>query len=210
MAATLEQIASYLDQDELKYEVDAENQRIITGFQTENVEDFWVEISLGEGGEYLRIQAPQLLTNINEKHAPVLFKALLNLSLQTNMVRWGYDPMGRKICAAVELPLLDNILTERQFGLCLEALVRIVDEIAMPRLKSILETGIDPSEEEIGEILLLNLEEAYPGSITYIEQALLRRKSLGDSSNQQPDAGNHSSSNNVWQQIWDVVTSVKK
>jgi hypothetical protein len=210
MAATLEQIASYLKQNELKYEVDAENQRIITGFQTENVEDFWVVISLGEEGEYLQILAPQLLTNIDEAHAPVLFKALLNLSSQTNMVRWACDPMGREICATVELPLLDSILTEKQFGLCLEALVRIVDEIAMPRLKNILETGIDPGEVELGERLLLDLEETYPGSITYIEQALLRRKSLADSPNLQSKTENNSSSMKVWQKIWDVVASVKK
>ncbi|QFS51532.1 hypothetical protein [Nostoc sphaeroides] len=91
-----------------------------------------IVISLGEGGEYLQMLTPQLLTNINDAQAPVLFKALLNLSLQTNMVRWSYDPMGREICATVELPLLDTILTEKQFGFCLEALVRIVDEIAMP------------------------------------------------------------------------------
>ncbi|MEH2069941.1 MAG: hypothetical protein V7K47_17565 [Nostoc sp.] len=210
MAATLEQVASYLQQNDLKYEVDAENQRIITGFQTENVEDFLIVISLGEGREYLQMLAPQLLTNINDAHAPVLFKALLNLSLQTNMVRWGYDPMGREICATVELPLLDSILTEKQFELCLEALVMIVDEIAMPRLKNILDTGIDPAEEKIGEKLLLNLEETYPGSITYIEQALLRRKSLAESPTQQPDTENHSSSSNVWQKLWNVVASVKK
>jgi hypothetical protein len=208
MAATLEQIASYLEQNDLKYEVDAENQHIITGFKTENIDDFLIVISLGEGGEYLQMLAPQLLTNIND--TPVLFKALLNLSLQTNIVRWGYDPMGREICATVELPLLDSILTEKQFGLCLEALVRIVDEIAMPRLKNILETGIDTAEEEIGERLLLNLEETYPGSITYIEQALLRRKTLAETPNQQTETENHSSPSNVWQKIWSVVASVKR
>lgn len=209
MAATLEQIANYLEQDELKYEVDAENQCIITGFQTENVENFLIVISLGEGGEYLQMLAPQLLTNINDIHAPVLFKALLNLSLQTNMVRWSYDPMAKEICATVELPLVDSILTEKQFNLCLEALVRIVDEIAMPRLKNILETGIDPAEEEIGERFLLNLEETYPGSITYIEQALVRRKSLAQSLIQQPDTENYSSSSNILQKIWGVFASVK-
>ncbi|MEA5573488.1 hypothetical protein [Calothrix sp. UHCC 0171] len=181
MATTLTQIAAHLEQNQLQHEIDAENQRIITGFQSENVENFWIVISLSEEGEYLQLVAPQLLTNISDTHTPILFKALLHISSQTNMVRWAYDSMGKEISASIELPLLDNNLTAQQFELCLEALVRIVDEIAMPRLKEILETGVDPGEIELGERILLNLEETYPGSLPYVEQALLRRKNLAES-----------------------------
>ncbi|WP_207714447.1 hypothetical protein [Scytonema sp. UIC 10036] len=210
MAATLEQIKTYLEQQSLKYKVDEENQRIITEFQTENVENLLILIILGKRGEYLQIVAPQLLTNINDLHTSLLFKALLNLSLHTKMVRWGYDPIAKEICATVELPLEDSLLSQKQFAFCLEALIRVIDEVAMPRLKAILETGVDPGEEELGERILLSLEENCPGAITYIEQAIIRRKRLAESQHQQQGVQEHSNSSNILQKIWNVVTSVRK
>jgi hypothetical protein len=205
MGTTLKQIARYLQQDELKYEVNEENQTILTGFQTENVENFWLLITLSEEGEYLQITAPQLLNDIKASLAPVIHKALLNLSLQTKMVRWAYDPMDGEISALVDLPIMDSLLTERQFSLCLEALVRVIDEVAMPRLKNILRTGIDPQELELGERILLDLETSYPGSIACVEQALKRRKRLAVVSKRE----NRSNGINVWQKFWDVVVSGK-
>ncbi|MCC5604243.1 hypothetical protein [Nostoc favosum] len=142
MTMILNKVITCLEKNEVKYEFDAENQCITTGFKGENIEDILLLINAGEDEDYLRILAPHLLTNINEAHESLIFQALLHISLQTNMVRWAYDPMGREICATVELPLFDSTLTEKQFEFCLEALVKIVDEIAIPRLKAILETGV--------------------------------------------------------------------
>jgi hypothetical protein len=50
MAATLEQIAEYLDNRGWNYEEDYENNRIITGVQAENLESFLLVIQLDEEG----------------------------------------------------------------------------------------------------------------------------------------------------------------
>jgi hypothetical protein len=215
MNTVLKQVASCLEKSEVKHETDAENQCITTGFKGENLENIWLLISVSQDEDYFRILAPQVLTNIREAHAGLIFQALLHISSQTNMVRWSYDPMDREISATVELPLLDGELTEKQFEFCLEVLVRTIDEIAMPRLQVILETGIDPGEEEIGERLLLNLEEAYPGAIAYIEQALLRRKSLTFASKGHLDRkiqsqSAHNWQHHAWQYIGNVVASLRK
>jgi hypothetical protein len=205
MGATVVQIAGYLEEKELEYEVDAENRNILTGFQTENVENFQIVIGLDEEGECLRVLAPGVLTDVNDLQAPVIHQALLSISSQTTLVRWVYDPMTKAVSAMVDLPLMDSLLTAQQLYSCLEALVSIVDTIALPRLNHILRTGIDPYDLELGERLLLDLETSYPGSIVYIEQALTRRKSLAVA----PEEEKSSSATNVWQKIWDVVVSGK-
>jgi hypothetical protein len=206
MGATMTQLVDCLEQNELGYKVDEENQTVLTGFQTENVDNFQIVIGLDEEGKYLRFLAPGVLTDINDLQAPVIHQALLSISSQTTMVRWVYDPMTKEVSAMVDLPLMDSLLTAQQFYSCLEALVSIVDTIAMPRLNHILRTGIDPYALELGERLLLDLETSYPGSIVYIEQALTRRKSLAVA----PEEEKSSSATTVWQKIWDVVVSGKK
>ena len=211
MAATIQQIANYLDECSWKYQLDEENYRIFTGVKAENIENFWIAISLDEDGEYWQIVAPQLLIGINNHpYKSVLFQALLALSWNTKMVRWGYDQMDGEISATIEFPLEDGVLTQKQFERCLESLVHLVDQIAMPRLKVVLETGIDPGEQELGERLLLSLEEMYPGSLTSLEQAIERRKSLTNATHKPTEVENISSLPQVWQKIWNAVASVAR
>ena len=114
MATTLVQVANCLEQNELVHEVDEENRNIWTGFQTENIDSLPVVINVDEEGEYLQIMT-KVLEDINELQAPIIHKALLNISLQTKIVRWAYDPLAREVWASVDLLLMDNPLTERVF-----------------------------------------------------------------------------------------------
>ena len=96
------------------------------------------------------------------------------------MVRWEYDALTDQINAKIELPLEDAQLTQRQFDRCLDSLVQLVDEIAMPRLLTVMQTGEDPGDVQLGERLLLSLSEVLPdGSLNLLEQALTARKSRG-------------------------------
>jgi hypothetical protein len=64
--------------------------------------------------------------------------------------------MDREVSASIVFPIEDASLTEQQFNR-LSALIHIVDQTAMPRIKAVLETGVDPSDKELGERLLLTL-----------------------------------------------------
>lgn len=181
MGTTLPQIAQYLDERAWKYKLDEENERIITGVKAENVENFWIFINLKENSEYFQMVAPELLTGIKDHiYKGVLFQTLLALSWETKMVRWEYNLLDGEVRASIDFPLEDGILTQRQFDRCLDSLIRLVDELAVPRLKTVLEIGEDPGEKELGERLLLNLQEILPnGSLGLLEQAIAARKQRG-------------------------------
>jgi hypothetical protein len=204
MTTTLAQVSRYLEQKELTHTVDEENRNIWVGFQTENVECFQLAINVSEEGEYLQF-AVGVLGDVTEQQAPIIHKALLHVSLETNMVRWAYEPLARKVWATVDLLLMDNPLTEQVFYVHLEALVTIVDNIALPRLSGILNTGVDPYDLELGERLLLELETTYPGSLPQIEQAMTRRKHLANSTAVEKS----SATTSVWQKLWNVVAAGK-
>ncbi len=182
MSATLAQIARYLDNHNWKYDFQPEHSRIITGVKAENVDQFFIVITLKEDGEYLELAVPQLLHVQDHLYKGVLFQTLLAISCSTKMLRWEYDPMDGEIRACIAFPLEDAPLTEKQFNRCLGALIEIVDTVAMPRILAVLETGIDPGEKQLGERLLLTLEEILPdGSLTLLEKAITDRKQRGNS-----------------------------
>lgn len=180
MATTLNQIAGYLDNRDSKYDFQPENSRIITGVNADNVDPFAIVITLTEEGKYLELAAPQLLQVQNHLYKGVIFQTLLAISWSTKMLRWEYDPIDGEIRASIGFPLEDSPLTEQQFNRALSGLIHIVDEYAMPRLKIVLATGYDPGEKELGERLLLTLQEILPdGSLNLLEKAIEARKQRG-------------------------------
>lgn len=180
MAATLEQIAKYLDNRGWNYEEDEENNRIITGVQAENLESFLLVIQLDEEGEFFKLFAPQVLSGISaHPYKEAILQTMLCISWETKMLQWEYDPSDGEIRAIIEFPLEDAPLTERQFNRCLSGLIQIVDDIAMPRLTAVMKTGHDPGNEDIGERLLLTLQEEAPGLLNLLEKAMEARKNRG-------------------------------
>lgn len=172
MSTTLTQLAQHLDNREWNYQLDEENDRIVTGVHSDNVENFLISIQLDEDGEFLHFVAPQLLTaDSNCVFIGKLFQTLLVIQYEVKMIRFEYDPTDGEIKASIELPLEDAELTEQQFNRALSSLINLV-ESAMPRIKEVLSTGIDPGKKKLGEQLL----EAMPeGMLDLIEQAILTR-----------------------------------
>ncbi|MBW4422708.1 MAG: YbjN domain-containing protein [Myxacorys californica WJT36-NPBG1] len=180
MGTTLKQIASYLDAKGWKYKVDQEGWRILTGVYGEHIEDFLIVIQLDEDGEFFEIFAPRVLAGVkNHPHKAAILQTMLCISWETKMLQWEYDPSDGEIRAIIEFPLEDSTLTERQFNRCLHSLVQLVDELALPRLKTVMETGEDPGDLEEGERLLLALQEESPGLLSVLERAMEARKRRG-------------------------------
>ena len=180
MSTTIQQIARYLDNRHWNYELFDSDSRIITGVKAENVDQFLILIHLTEEGEYLELTAPDLLQAKHHIHKEKLFQTMLTISWQSKMLRWEYNPIDGEVGASIAFPLEDAALTERQFDRSLSTLIKVVDEVAMPRLQAVLSTGSDPGEEQLGEWLLLTLEESLPdGSLSLLSQALEARKYRG-------------------------------
>lgn len=180
MGATLQQIARYLDRSGWNYEIDEDESRILTGVYSEHVEDFLIVIQLDEEGRFFKLFAPRVLEGVQEHpHKAAILQTMLSISWETKMLQWEYDPSDGEIRAIIEFPLEDSTLTEKQFNRCLHGLIQIVDEVAMPRLLSVLETGADPGDLEMGERLLLTLQEEAPGLLDLLEKAMEARKRRG-------------------------------
>lgn len=177
MAATLAQIVSYLDGLGWKYDVRTEEGRVVTGVQATHLDNLLIVIDLEEAGEFFKIYAPQVISGLkNHPHLGAALQTLLTISWETKMVQWEYDPSDGEVRAMIEFPLEDSLLTQRQFLRCLDALVRIVDEKAFPRLQKTLLTGEDPGDEADDERFLLEFEQHLPGVAERIYRAVSRRK----------------------------------
>ncbi len=100
------------------------------------------------------------------------------------MLQWEYDPSDGEIRAIIEFPLEDSILTEKQFNRCLSGLIQIVDSVAIPRLLEVMVTGQDPGNVELGERLLLSIQEEAPGLLELLEKAMEARKKRGSFPNE--------------------------
>ncbi|MBD2776616.1 hypothetical protein [Iningainema tapete] len=180
MAANLHHIARYLDNLGWDYRLDEEEDRIITGVESENLEDFLIVVQLDEEGKFFRLFAPQVLAGVQEHpHKAAILQTMLAISWETKMLQWEYDPSDGEIRAIIEFPLEDSILTEKQFNRCLSGLIQLVDNVAIPRLQHVMETGQDPGNLELGERLLLSIQEQSPGLLELLEKAMEARKKRG-------------------------------
>lgn len=180
MAVNVQEIAEYLDQLGWDYRIDEEEDRIVTGVEGDHVEDFLIVVQLDEEGKFFRLFAPQVLSGVKDHpHKAAILQAMLVISWETKMLQWEYDPSDGEIRAIIEFPIEDSTLTEKQFNRCLSGLVQLVDSVAIPRLREVMETGHDPGNVEIGERLLLSIQEQAPGLLDLLEKAMEARKKRG-------------------------------
>jgi hypothetical protein len=180
MATNVEEIAKFLDNLGWEYEVEKEDERIVTGVEAENIEDFTIVVQLDEEGRFFRLFAPQVLAGVDEHpYKAAILQTMLAISWETKMLQWEYDPADGEIRAIIEFPLEDSVLTEKQFNRCLTGLIQLVDGVAMPRLQYVMETGEDQGNVELGERLLLSIQEEAPGLLELLEKAMEARKKRG-------------------------------
>jgi hypothetical protein len=182
MSMTLEEISGYLDNHQIAHRLDLENRQILAGVAAENVDNFLIVIQLHEEGEFFKIFAPAVLTGIHEhQYKEAIFQTMLSIAWETKMMQWEYDASDGEVRAMIEFPLEDARLTERQFFRCLTGLVEMVDNIAMPRLKGVMQSGQDPGDQdpEVGERLLLTIQQEAPGLLDVLDKAMEARKRRG-------------------------------
>ncbi len=182
MAVTLKQICQYLDSLGWPYEIEKTEDAtdVVTEILTETIQTSIV-IGLKESGEYFELSAPQILNDADVANTPykeALFQTLLSINWETKFVQWEYDVCDDEIRATIEFPLEDSVLTQRQFERCLFGLVQVLND-ALPRLIAVLETGQDPGDPELDELLLLKIQDEMPGLLSRLERAIENRKRRG-------------------------------
>lgn len=134
MATTIQEVAQFLDNQEVQYEQDPERNVIITAYNTEQYVDeeernkLGMLIRLEENGEFIKIFAPQCYSCPDEANRAAVTQTLLMISWKTKMVQFEFDANDGEIRAIVEFPLEDAPLTERQLMRAIIALVQVVDK----------------------------------------------------------------------------------
>lgn len=182
MGAQLEQIATYLEQRQLPYQLRPEQDLIIVDVPTDDEDPLTVVVKLEEEGNFFKVFVPQVVAGVKEHpHKMAILQTMLIISWETKMLQWEYDPVDGEIRAIIEFPLEDAHLSEQQFDRCFDGLVEMVSDWALPRLKEVMNTGFDPGDDDLvlGEQLLLAIQEESPGMLTLLEKAMEARKSRG-------------------------------
>ena len=158
MATTLARVAGFLDNLGWKYQLDTDRNRIITGVQSEQVENFKIVIQLQEDGEYLALFAPQLLYLKDHVFKGVAFQTMLAIAWEVKLLRWEYDPGDGEVRTSTGIALEDATLTEKQFNRLLSGLIELTND-GVERLKGVLATGNDPGGKTIAAQMIGALRE---------------------------------------------------
>lgn len=165
MAATLEDIIGYLEEQELKFRVLEGQDRILTGFGTQRYRDsdgdlhLHLIIALEEEGEFFKVFAPNCYRVSIEEHMMAAYQCLLMVSWRSKMVMFELDNDGEGVCATVEFPLEDSGLTASQMMRAIYAVVRIL-EYYHPVIETAINTGaVDFTATEDSEAVLEMMQQ---------------------------------------------------
>lgn len=157
MATTLAEVGEFLQRRGWRYHQEPERNRIITGVNSDEVDQFIIVVELQEDGEYLSLFAPQLLYIKDHIYKGVAFQTMLAIAWEVKLLRWEYDPSDGEVRTSVGIALEDAPLTEKQFNRLLSGLINLTEQ-GMKRLKAVLATGNDPGSEG-KEALIAALQE---------------------------------------------------
>jgi hypothetical protein len=155
MATSIQEIKGFLDEEKLQYDHDEGDIYIRTGFRTDHYENkdgrksLRIIIELVENGQFIKFMAPHAYVmpkQASSFHKMALFQTLLQISWQTKMVQFEYDPDDGEIRANIEFPLMDAQLTRAQMSRCLMALANIIDDHHL-QITDAINSGITPESE---------------------------------------------------------------
>jgi len=146
MATNLDTICQYLTRRSFRFSREDQKNLVIIPFDHERVGRIVTMVVLEENGEFIKIFSPQLFTCSEGPHLFPFMQTLLLISWETKMLQWEYDPGDGEVRAMIEFPIEDSVLTERQFNRAFDGLLQMI-ELFYPRLKTVLETGVDPGRE---------------------------------------------------------------
>jgi len=162
MAITLDEVKGWLDTQNLTYQ-EAENHdaAVHLGFSDEEFNGY-LKIELEEDGELIQFYCNQIIDDemlkIKEhKHKFLVLQYLLDKNYQEKFGTWEVDPTDGEVRFAVEIPLEDNTLTEKQFLRILNRAVGTQENFE--EIHKILETGEIPASEIEAVALLEELLE---------------------------------------------------
>jgi hypothetical protein len=156
MATTIEEVKKFLTEEGKKFrEVPGENY-LRTGFITENYTDLEGEklchlvVAVEEDGEFLKVLAPkayQFSKDVSSYNKMALFQTLLQISWETKMLQFEYDPDDGEVRAIIEFPIEDSILTRKQLMRCIFGITGILEKYH-DQIMDAMRSGLTPETDQ--------------------------------------------------------------
>lgn len=125
MATSIEQVRGFLDEFDLRYRVNEEEDTILIGFNVDPDSTTFRDrdgdphvrlvIRLVEDGEFLSFFCPWAWNVDGCPHKAAVFEAVSAIQGLYKMLRFDYDPADGEIRPNIELPIEDAEITSRQF-----------------------------------------------------------------------------------------------
>ncbi len=151
MATTLGDITSFLDNADLRYQINEEHNAVGIGFSLEPDEFSYRDsdgdphvmlvVEVREGGEFIIASAPCAWNIKACSHQGAVFESLMVFQGRRKAIRFDYDPEDGEIRPNIELPLEDAPLTVNQFSRVIETLMKAIME-ADTLVRQAMETGV--------------------------------------------------------------------
>ena len=156
MATNIDEVKKFLDEEGKKFREFGEKNYIRTGFITENYTDVDGEklchlvVAVEEDGEFLKIVAPkayQFPKDASSYNKMALFQTLLQISWQTKMVQFEYDPDDGEVRAIIEFPIEDSTLTSKQLMRCIYGITGVLEKYH-EQITDAMRSGLTPETDE--------------------------------------------------------------
>lgn len=195
MSVTIDQIAEFLDEQELSYGRHETAAAILLGFSldpaTTRYRDhegdarFGLLIRILEDGEFLSVAIPWTWKLADCPHKAAVFEALVDFQGRSKLVRFDYDPDDGELRANAEIAVEDSLFTSLQLHRLIQAVGNAVLELD-PVIRHAMKTGeVDMDRRADSENLaeesarLQNLADE-AGGVEALERLLCGDAAAGD------------------------------
>ncbi|MEA2020097.1 MAG: hypothetical protein U9N59_16840 [Campylobacterota bacterium] len=164
MAVTVNEISNWLNDKGLSHQVIKENNKILFGFKTKDDLACSIKIKVKEDGELLQIYSNLLINEDQDilkvkdhKYSALVLQHMLKINYNEKFGTWEFDPKDGEIRFAVEIPLEDAIMTEKQFDRIISHVLN--SDSGFLEISKIMETGECP--EDSVEQLFMDLDNFF-------------------------------------------------
>jgi len=180
VAMTLDEIKKLFAEEGIKYFVDPDRPVLLATFGGPGGQSHRVVASLELDGQFLQLRTIGWLS-CPDDHPSVtaVLKAIGAENYRRRLVKLGWDPCDGEIVAYADVWLMDGKLTQQQFSRILHNYLPVMD-LAHRRLQRAIETGRDPGEVELEDVVNAMLEREGTGLPDAVRGLLEKLRGKGE------------------------------
>jgi len=165
MAVTAKEISTWLDNQDIKHRIVNESEILFSININSGDRYIGINIKVQEDGELFQVysnllidEEANMLKVKDHQYSFLILQYILSLNYEDKFGTWEFDPTDGEIRLAVEIPLEDAIMTEKQFKRILNYVINGSDE-GFKAVLDIMETGEKPdnTSDELLDMLVSEL-----------------------------------------------------